>query len=131
MSFNLLDYLNPVSEAEEVPEGQMAILSVGRGDMKINFNSDDPEDVERARVIVQDMLQRGYMIFIEVDGEQIRVKDFDPKTDEYIIKIDKRTKLWKNHGKNKEEPEKPKKSTSKRVSAKKARGTAIAPTGGG
>lgn len=127
---SLIDLINRpdiTATDNKTPIGQVAVLSVGRGDMKINFDSDDPEEVEKARIIVQDMLQRGYMIYIEVDGEQIKVNDFDPEKDEYIVKIDKRTKLWKDRDKE----DKPKKSTTKRVSAKKATGTAIAPTGGG
>lgn len=136
MSFDLLQLLNPnlrvLSEAEpeQLPDGQLAVLSVGRGDMKVDFNSDNPEEVEEARTVVMDMLSRGYLIFINVDGEQVRVHDFDPKTDEYIIKIDKRTRLWKNRDKD-EEPEEPRKPSKQRVSAKKSSGTSFAPTGGG
>lgn len=125
MSFNILDLIDVNHEDHTQPDGEMAVLSVGRGDMKINFNSDDPKEVENARTIVQDMLSRGYMLFVEVNGKTTRVSGFDPSTNEYIIKIDKRSKLWKEHATK----DGNKKTT--RVSAKKAKGIAVAPTGGG
>lgn len=139
MSFNILDFIDKnivdihetSSDFNDIPMGQIAVLSVGHGDMKITFDSDDEAEIEKARTVVLDMLKRGYMIFIEVDGEQTRVTDFDPKTNEYIIKLDKRSKTWRNRDKSEtEEPKKPKKQI-KRVDAKTTRGTAIAPTGGG
>lgn len=122
----MIPNLNLLPEHNHTSIGQIAVLSIGRGDMKINFNSDDKEEVENAKVIINDMLSRGYMIFIEVNGEQVRVTDFDKNTNEYIIKIDKRSKAWKNRDKSKQS-----KKETKRVDAKKTQGTAIAPTGGG
>lgn len=139
MSFNILNFVNEKfvteigSDFNDMPMGQIAVLSISHGDMKITFNSDNQEEIEKAKTVVQDMLQRGYLIFIEMDGQQVRVSDFDPKTNEYIIKFDKRSKMWRDRNKSNTEEntaKKPKKTIT-RVSAKQTRGTAIAPTGGG
>ena len=127
MSYSITDFIDIGAEPQPV-EGEISILSVGRGDIKINFASDDPDEIEHAKNVIIDMLKRGYMLFIEVDGKHVRVKDFDPKTNEYILKIDKRSKLWRNKV---AAQDKPKKEIIERIPAKKVRGTAVAPTGGG
>lgn len=116
--------------------GTMNVLSVGRGDMKINFNSDNPEEVEQAKSMVRDMLRSGYMIFVEVeeDGKKVtkKVHDFDEKHCEYVIRIDKRTKPWKNRDKkSKKGGEKGKGKDTERHSARTTKSRAVAPTGGG
>ncbi len=70
--------------------GTISILSVGAGDTTLSFDSSDPEERNRAKRIVQDMLKRGYAILIPVgeqNGEKIyrRAKAFDPDTCEYVI----------------------------------------------
>lgn len=104
----------PASD-KHVP-GQLDVLSTGRGHMSLNFNADDPKDVEKARKTVEDMLKRGYAIFADTgDGEMKRVTKFDPKTDTYEIR---------------ETPTGNKKAT-KKADAKKSHTTAVAPTAGG
>lgn len=71
--------------------GSVEILNVLEGDVKISFNAEDPEDIDKAKRIMQDMLKRGYCILIEVgkddQGEALyrRAKAFDPATCEYVI----------------------------------------------
>jgi hypothetical protein len=70
--------------------GSISILSVGAGDTTLRFDSSDPVEVERAKLVITDMLRRGYAILVQVgvqDGEPIyrRAKGFDPKTCEYVI----------------------------------------------
>lgn len=116
--------LEEVADTRE--EGSLSVLSINRGDLKFNFNKDSAEDTQKARKTIKDMLSRGYLIFVVVDGKEVKIKDFDPTTDEYIIKIDKRSKLWKDSDKPKG-----KKVAEKRIKATKTKATAIAPTGGG
>lgn len=66
--------------------GQIDILNVGEGDLKIIFNEKDVMETERAKRIIKDMLQRGYALFIHgTDGALIRVKKFLAATNEYLI----------------------------------------------
>lgn len=69
--------------------GTVSILNVGGGDIKISFDRSNPGEAIRAARIVQDMLQRGYALIVEVNrnGEKRyeRVYGFDPDTNEYII----------------------------------------------
>lgn len=122
--------------------GELGILNVGAGDTKISFNPDNPEDVKRSSMIVEDMLRRGFALLIEAgvddDGEPLfrRAKAFDPKTCEYIIEgfpesadekaeetpVEKAKVAPKKRGR-------PRKTA--RVPAAKARGTAVAPSAGG
>lgn len=67
--------------------GKLEILNVGTGDTKIEFDKDDPADVERAKRIIPDMLKRGYALFCEVNGQMERVESFDPKTSMYIVRL--------------------------------------------
>lgn len=62
------------------------ILNTGLGHMEVRFDKDEAIEQERARRIITDMLRRGYALFLTgQDGKMIRVKDFDPATDCYII----------------------------------------------
>ena len=70
--------------------GTLAILNVGEGDTKLTFDKTKPEEVKRAAAAIQDMLERGFAILVQVGtrkGEPVyqRAKAFDPKTNEYII----------------------------------------------
>ncbi len=70
--------------------GEIGVLNVGAGDIRLIFNKDDPADLIRSARIVKDMLRRGYALLVEVtaaDGTKsyTRVHDFDEKTAEYII----------------------------------------------
>lgn len=67
--------------------GSVAILNVGDGDTKLSFNSKDPAETLRAKRIIRDMLKRGYLLLVDVEGngEYSRALDFDEKTSEYII----------------------------------------------
>lgn len=62
------------------------ILNTGKGHAEVNFSIDDPIELERGKRIIQDMLRRGYLLFITGDdGKMIRVEKFCEKTGRYII----------------------------------------------
>jgi hypothetical protein len=63
----------------------LEILNAGAGHLKVSFAKDDAPQVERARRLITDMLRAGYAIFVEVDGQMVPVRAFDPATDEYLI----------------------------------------------
>ena len=70
--------------------GTIGILNVGAGDTKITFDKANPKDCAKAGKIVQEMLQAGYAILVQVgtsDDEPIyqRAKAFDVSQGEYII----------------------------------------------
>lgn len=65
--------------------GTLEILNVGRGDVKISYDSNDAAEAIRAKRIINDMLRRGYALLVEVDGKHSRVKEFDEKAGEYVI----------------------------------------------
>ncbi len=114
---------------EDIQPGELIILSVHKGDTKLSFDGQDPEEVAHAKVVLEDMLKRGYLIFIDTgegEGESRlrRVTAFDPEKSEYIIRADKRSKAYRDAAAG----EKP---AEERVPAAKARATAIAPTSGG
>ena len=114
--------------------GYLSVLNVGAGDIKLNFNSSDPMEVERARRIVNDMLQRGYVIFVEDDDGMHRVESFDEKTDTYIIADGALYQGDANEQQTEGEAKKPatRQKWKRKVSAKTAkRTTGIAPTAGG
>lgn len=108
--------------------GELSVLNCGAGDMKFSFDSDDPLEVARASRVVTDMLHRGYMLFVEVDGKLDRVTDFDPETTEYIIADGPGEHSPVTETTTKKTT---KKKAKKRVSAKGKRATGVAPTAGG
>lgn len=62
------------------------ILNCGSGHTEIRFTGENAMEVERAKRVIQDMLRRGYVLFIEGDDKAlIRVEAFDPKKNVYII----------------------------------------------
>lgn len=65
--------------------GVLEVLNVGSGHLTLTFDKGDRPELERAKRVVQDMLLRGYAIFVQV-GEDLRpVRRFDPKTATYYI----------------------------------------------
>ena len=69
--------------------GSLNILNVGAGDVRLEFDKSNPQDLIRGKRIVKDMLRRGYALLIEVerDGEKRfeRAKDFDEEHGVYLI----------------------------------------------
>ncbi len=62
------------------------ILNTGRGHTELHFDKDDVIEVERAKRIIEDMLDRGYLLFVEGDdGKASRVLAFCSSTGRYII----------------------------------------------
>lgn len=53
--------------------------------MKFTFDSEDPQETERAKRCIQDMLRRGYSIFVDVDGKLCPCRQFDHETCSYVI----------------------------------------------
>lgn len=65
--------------------GSLEILSAGIGHLKITFDKSKPDEVERAKNIIDDMLKKRFTILVEHDGTTSRVKKFDPKREVYIV----------------------------------------------
>jgi hypothetical protein len=66
--------------------GEVGILNVGAGDVKISFDPSDPAERIRAARIVKDMLRRGYALLVKNDdGTWTRALGFDEERCEYII----------------------------------------------
>jgi hypothetical protein len=62
------------------------ILNTGHGHAEINFDPSKPEELTRAKSVITDMLERGYLLFIEgADGQVVKVEAFDPAQGRYII----------------------------------------------
>lgn len=99
-------------------QGHLDILNCGAGHLSFTFKKDDREEVAKAKRVIQDMLRRGYAIFVDQDGELKRVKRFNHDKEEYIIE---------EH--DAAQPSKPNKR--KGVPIRKAKATAIPRTGGG
>lgn len=65
--------------------GMLEVLSIGKGDLKLTLDGGSPEDVEKARTLVEEMLRKGYSIFVETDEGPVRVQRFNPRRMTYII----------------------------------------------
>ena len=73
------------AEIEVVCPGMLEILSVGKGDIKLTIDGNDEGEVNDARKIIEEMLAKGYGIFVETDKGLSRVKKFNPKRMTYVI----------------------------------------------
>lgn len=66
--------------------GFLDVLNVGAGHLTFRYDgSKGEEEKTKAKKVINDMLRRGYMIFVKVDGEQKRVRAFDEAHEEYIL----------------------------------------------
>lgn len=63
----------------------MDVLSVGKGDLRLSWDKDNPEDVAKAAETIQKMLREGYGIFVETDDGLARVKEFNARRMTYLI----------------------------------------------
>lgn len=70
---------------EVVCPGMLEVLSIGKGDLKLTLGGDDPKDNENAKRIIEEMLRKGYSIFVETPKGLTRVKRFSAKRMTYII----------------------------------------------
>lgn len=66
--------------------GVLDVLQIGRGHLRMTIEEGNAVDVDRAKRVLEDMMRRGYAIFVEdADGATHRVKRFDPKRFVYVI----------------------------------------------
>jgi hypothetical protein len=61
------------------------VLNTGYGDFTLQFDPDKPDEVQKAKETVTDMLRRGYAIFVHQGKETRRVRKFDVDKNVYII----------------------------------------------
>jgi hypothetical protein len=61
------------------------VLNTGYGDFELSFDPDKPDEVQKAKETITDMLKRGYAIFIRQGEKTCRVRKFDPNRNVYII----------------------------------------------
>ena len=61
------------------------VLNTGHGDFELSFDPNKPEDVQKAKETITDMLKRGYAIFVQQGEETFRVRKFDANRNVYII----------------------------------------------
>lgn len=73
------------AEIEVVCPGMLEVLSVGKGDIKLVVGGDNPDDIDKGRAIIEEMLRKGYGIFVETEEGLTRVKRFNPKRMTYVI----------------------------------------------
>lgn len=122
--------------------GDLQILSVGEGDTTYSFNAESAAERAKAKKIVEDILKKGYAIFVTVGdlkGEPmyVRAKSFDPVTGEYLIfglsdeELEEMKEGKPRVAKKKVGRPRKKKASAKRVPATKARAVAVARSAGG
>ena len=72
------------AEFEIVTPGMLEVLSVGKGDLRLTIGG-DADDMAKARKLIEEMLRKGYAIFVETDKGLTRVKRFNAKRFSYVI----------------------------------------------
>jgi len=61
------------------------VLNTGHGDFELRFDPNKPDEVEKAKQTITDMLKRGYAIFVRQGEKTFRVRKFDVDKNVYII----------------------------------------------
>src|SRR5207245_1360454 len=58
---------------------------LGTAILKLTFDPNKPDEVQKAKETITDMLKRGYAIFVRQGKETLRVRKFDANKNVYII----------------------------------------------
>jgi len=124
-----------------IPEetiGRLQVLNVGAGDTEFSFDPDKPEEVARSKLVIQQMLKAGYLLFVRLeDGTLKRVRRFDAKHDTYIIDDEKGVAEREDKAQAAEPqvyagtPAKGKRKKTRAIPARRARAIGVARTSGG
>ena len=61
------------------------VLNTGYGEFELRFDPNKPDEVQKAKETITDMLKRGYAIFVQQGDETFRVRKFDVDRNVYII----------------------------------------------
>lgn len=113
--------------------GVLEVLSIGKGDLKLTVDSSNPQEREKARRLIEEMLAKGYGIYVETDRGPVRVKRFNPKRMTYIIVDEPDPAAEPSIAK--QAPKRPAKKAAKRatreVPVAGSRATAVGRTAGG
>jgi hypothetical protein len=73
-----------MNESEKTLPG-IDVLNTGYGDFELRFDPNKPDEVQKAKETITDMLKRGYAIFVQQGKEFQRVRKFDVEKNVYII----------------------------------------------
>lgn len=117
---------------DELATGTLSVLNCGSGDLKFSFDPAKPMEAEKAKGVIEDMLKRGYVLLVEVDGVWCRAVGFDPGRCEYIIPPDLPVAEMKAAREELVDPQPTgRRGRPKGVPAEGVRATAVAATAGG
>lgn len=72
------------ADIDVISVGMLEVLSVGKGDLKLTVSGSE-EEIEKGRRVIEEMLRKGYTIFVETDEGPARVQEFNPKRMTYTI----------------------------------------------
>jgi len=61
------------------------VLNTGYGDFELRFDPNKPDELQKAKETITDMLKRGYAILVRQGKETLRVRKFDVDKNVYII----------------------------------------------
>lgn len=75
-----------MTTAEQV--GELSILNVGAGDIRVTFNHHDRGETQKAMRMLRDMQKRGYAVLVELpDGTYTRATKLDATTNSYVLTL--------------------------------------------
>lgn len=77
--------MEKTTENNRSPLPGIDVLNTGYGDFELRFDPDKPDEVQKAKETITDMLKRGYAIFVRQGQETLRVRKFDVNKNVYII----------------------------------------------
>lgn len=68
--------------------GNLSVLNVGAGDIRVTFNNTDRGEIKKAVGMLTDMMARGYAVLVELpDGSYTRVTEVDASRGRYVITL--------------------------------------------
>jgi hypothetical protein len=118
--------------------GFFDVLSIGKGDLRLDVGG-SPEDRERAKEIIGEMLEKGYSIFVETDDGPVRVMGFIASRMTYVIPdepaldVEPTPPVGPEPGDDEpaQAPPKKRRGSKKEVPVEGSRATAVGRTAGG
>lgn len=118
--------------------GMLEVLSIGKGDLKLTLAGDNEADTTKARALIEEMLRKGYAIFVETDEGPVRVHEFNPWKMCYVIRdsVEEEPSGTEgqtpaSEGKAPAKPARTRRATKKLVPVAGSKATAVGRTAGG
>ena len=113
--------------------GELSVLNVGAGDIRVIFNQEDRGETKKAIRMLTDMQQRGYAIMVELpDRTYARAQTIDGSSGCYVIVVPEDVELPDDASvESVTKPQRGRKSKKAKLPIKTSKAVGVARSAGG